>query len=188
MFEDLVLKAQGESLKADPDFRSLPIKIMTPFAYLSPPRFKTAEFLTANPYSTSRDIRLALGVLADTMSACLGNMFYNDLVNRDPIQDSRNRYYYTLSIGKFEPKYKMKLKKLAKNEHLILEFAKNIKAFNSTDAVIELSIESKNIFYPLRTLRQKRMIKVRNKEDYYHIFSITSKGKNTLENGGVYEV
>lgn len=185
MFEDLVLKAQGFAPQAMPDYYQVPPKILTPFAYLAPMKFRIAEFLRDNPNSTAKEIRIALGILADTMSACVGNMFKDELLNRTEIKAARPHYSYTLAIGKF--KVNTAVKRINKNETKALDFIKDAGEFTSADLTYQTSIAQKNIYYLMRTLVAKGLIKINNPDKSIHVFQITSKGRRTIEDGGIYE-
>ncbi len=185
MFEDLVLKAQGFAPQAMPNYYQVPPKILTPFAYLPLMKFRVAEFLRDNPHSTAKEIRKALGVLSDTMSALLGNMFKDELLNRTEVKAAKAHYSYTLAIGKF--KVNTAVKRINKNETKALDYIKGVGEFTYADLTYQTSIAPKNIYYLMRTLVAKGIIKINNPDKSTHVFQITSKGRRTIEDGGIYE-
>jgi len=185
MFEDLVLKAQGLAPQAMPNYYQVPPKILTPFAYLPLMKFRVAEFLRDNPHSTAKEIRSSLGILSDTMSACIGNMFRDKLVNRTEVKAARAHYSYTLAIGKF--KVNTAVKRINKNETKALDYIKGVGEFTSADLTYQTSISQSNIYYLMRTLVAKGIVKINNPEASTHVFQITSKGRRTIEDGGIYE-
>jgi len=182
---DLVLKAQGLSPKPNVQYYTSSPKILIDFAYLAPMKFKIAEFLRENPNSTAKQIRLHLGVVADTMSNYVGQMFLDGQLNRREIKAVRPHYSYTLAMRDF--KINTGIKKINKNEINALNCFKDLGEFTSVDISYQTDIPQIKVFFLVRTLTAKGMIEHVNKDKSKHVFFVTTKGRNTLERGGIYE-
>jgi len=183
---DLVLKAQGKVyLGVSPFHRTVP-KILTDMAYLSPLKFKIAEFLKENPDSSAKNIREAIGVPEGTINVNLLNMTRDNHLNKTELKNSKYFYSYTLSVREF--KTNKDIKSINKKEKKALFFLKNIGTFTSHYLAAKINVPKYNIYYLINLLLKKGLIKVCGKAKHKNtIYEITSHGKFTIDRGGIYE-
>ena len=186
MFEDLVLKAQGLQAPVKINGFSFPEEILTEFAYLTYERFIIAVFLKDNPKSSSTEISKGTGLSLASVYNFVSKMFNAHLLTRiGSLVKNTINYSYSISLRGFT--FKETIKNISEKEIIALNCVIKLKKCTSTEIVSNTEIKKESIYYLMRILVSKGMLKLNTFNSCKYSYKITSKGKAAIANGGVYE-
>lgn len=186
MFEDIVLKAQGLQQPVTINGFSFPEEILTEFAYLTYERFIIAVFLKDNPKSSTAEISKGTWLSLSSVYNFVSKMFNDSLITRTgSLVKNTINYSYSISLRGFA--FKENIKNISEKEIIALNCVIKLKKCTSTEIVRNTGIKKEGIYYLMRILVSKGMLKLNAFNSCKYSYKITSKGRATIANGGVYE-
>ena len=94
-------------------------------------------------------------------------------------------YSYSISLRGFT--FKESIKNISEKESTALNCVIKLKKCTSSEIASNTDIKKESIYYLMRTLVSKGMLKLNTFNSCKYSYKITSKGRATIASGGVYE-